>query len=300
MKSIHKIVGLCSAFVLVALGVGASFWSLEKVNNATQAREKIHVVIDLANGLLSDLKDAETGQRGFVLTGDELFLAPYLAVYRDIPDRLETLSQQTQYAEARRHLDVVAPLAKEKLAELSTVIALHRQQNASAALKLIGSGQGKALMDAIRIEMASFIESENIYLARQESELLSSLQRLFMTIISVSLLTIFIALAFVYRFICESRQRFRNLAHVETQSLLKIQEKSNQQLQQINATLQASEEKFAVTLSSIGDAVISTDASARVTLLNPVAEILTGWTLPDQILRWALADYQGMDLRIFF
>jgi two-component system CheB/CheR fusion protein len=60
--------------------------------------------------------------------------------------------------------------------------------------------------------------------------------------------------------------------------LLKIQEQTNKQLQQTNVTLQTSEEKLAVTLNSIGDAVMATDAEGHITLLNPLAERLTGWT----------------------
>ena len=52
-------------------------------------------------------------------------------------------------------------------------------------------------------------------------------------------------------------------------------------VQQTIITLQESQEKLAVTLNSIGDAVIATDAEARVRLMNPVAEQLTGWTLAD-------------------
>ncbi|KAF0190820.1 MAG: PAS/PAC sensor hybrid histidine kinase [Gammaproteobacteria bacterium] len=70
----------------------------------------------------------------------------------------------------------------------------------------------------------------------------------------------------------------RKQVEAEQQRLLEIQEKTNKQLQQANVTLQVSEEKLAVTLNSIGDAVIATDAGARVTLLNPLAEQLTGWT----------------------
>ncbi len=59
--------------------------------------------------------------------------------------------------------------------------------------------------------------------------------------------------------------------------LLEIQEQTNKQLQLANITLQESEEKLSVTLNSIGDAVVTTDAEGRVTLLNPLAEKLTGW-----------------------
>ena len=60
--------------------------------------------------------------------------------------------------------------------------------------------------------------------------------------------------------------------------LLEIQETTNQLLMLANITLQESEEKLAVTLNSIGDAVVTTDAEGCVTLLNPLAEKLTGWT----------------------
>ena len=71
----------------------------------------------------------------------------------------------------------------------------------------------------------------------------------------------------------------RKLIEAERQHLIEIHEATNEQLQKANVTLRESEEKLAVTLNSIGDAVIATDASARVTLLNPLAEKLTGWTL---------------------
>ena len=70
----------------------------------------------------------------------------------------------------------------------------------------------------------------------------------------------------------------RKQVEAERQHLLEVQEATNKQLQQTNLTLQVSEEKLAVTLHSIGDAVIATDAEGRVTLLNPLAQKLTGWT----------------------
>jgi PAS domain S-box-containing protein len=77
----------------------------------------------------------------------------------------------------------------------------------------------------------------------------------------------------------------RKQIEAEKQHLHDIQEETNKQLQQANFTLQVSEEKLAVTLNSIGDAVIATDAEGRVTLLNPLAEKLTGWTRAEAIGR---------------
>ena len=70
----------------------------------------------------------------------------------------------------------------------------------------------------------------------------------------------------------------RKQVEAEKQHLLEVQEETNKQLQQTNIKLQISQERLAVTLNSIGDAVITTDALGRVTLLNPLAEKLTGWT----------------------
>ncbi len=73
----------------------------------------------------------------------------------------------------------------------------------------------------------------------------------------------------------------RKQVEAERHHLLEVQEETNRKLQMANLTLQLSEEKLAVTLNSIGDGVIATDADACVTLLNPLAEHLTGWTLAE-------------------
>ncbi len=70
----------------------------------------------------------------------------------------------------------------------------------------------------------------------------------------------------------------RKQVEEQRQSLLAIQAEMNAQLQLANVALAQSEDQLSVTLNSIGDAVIATDAGARVTLMNPVAEHLTGWT----------------------
>jgi PAS domain S-box-containing protein len=104
-------------------------------------------------------------------------------------------------------------------------------------------------------------------------------------IVAASLFVLLFAFVLAYFIHREAQQRLKNIVHLETQHLLEIQEQTNKKLQQTNVTLQISEAKLAVTLNSIGDAVIATDAEARVTLLNPLAEKLTGWTHVEAIGR---------------
>lgn len=73
----------------------------------------------------------------------------------------------------------------------------------------------------------------------------------------------------------------RKQVEAEREHPLEIQENTNKQLKHANFDLRENEEKLAVTLHSISYGVIATDALGRVTLLNPLAEKLTGWSLVD-------------------
>jgi PAS domain S-box-containing protein len=279
LKATYKTVAwFAAAPLLVALGVVLSFRSFRQIGKAAEDRAHTYVVITKANELLSELKDAETGQRGYLLTGDEAFLEPYLTVRNGIGSHLEELSRITLISAARKHLDAIRPLMDAKLAELSQVIELCRNHDMAAALAIVRSGRGMRLMDSIRSEMMSFIQLEASERAQRDARFQSDMRHMYGLIVAASLSAVLLALAFACLIYREAKQRLKNLVHLETQHLLEAQEATNKQLQQANATLQISEENLAVTLNSIGDAVIATDAEGRVTRLNPLGERLTGWT----------------------
>jgi PAS domain S-box-containing protein len=269
---------LLIATLLAVAGVGLTFWSYKQIAATAEIRKHTSTVISSANNFLSDLKDAETGQRGYLITGDESFLQPYLAVRDNLDGRMQALRQTVQIEKAKEHLDVIVPLLKAKLAELAQVIELRRNHNEAAAQKIVSGGQGKQLMDSIRLEVHHFVEIEEAAYAEGDAQFQSDMRRLFAILVIASVLVILTAIAFVYLVLLQTRQRLKEQVYLETRHLLETQEALNQALQQTNATLQVSEEKLVVTLNSIGDAVIATDAQARVTILNPLAEQLTGWT----------------------
>jgi PAS domain S-box-containing protein len=273
-----NVVALAAATLLVALVAVVSLWAFREIGVAAEARNRTYDLIIRGDGLLSDLIDAETGQRAYALTGDEEFLRSYLTVSASLGNHLQNLRRLTTIDAARTHLDTVAPLIAAKLAEMTQVIELRRKQDLAGVLAIVGGGEGKRLMDSIRAEMGGVIQIERGALVRYEAEFQSNMGYLLATIIAASLSTLLFALSFAYLIYRETQQRLRNLVHLETQHLLEVQEQTNQQLRHTNATLQVSEARLAVTLNSIGDAVVATDAAARVTLLNPLAERLTGWT----------------------
>ena len=285
MKSTYKIIAaLASVALLVALVV-MLFYSFRSISEASKARAHTRAILTSADDLLSSLKDAETGQRVYLLTGNEVFLEPYAVVRDGISNHLDPLRQMTLISAARQHLDAIAPLIDAKMTELSHTIEMRRAHHMTDALAVVASGRGKQLMDSIRTEMKGFIQVEEGARRLDDDKFESNMRGMFSLIVIASLLTLLFALAFAYLIYREMQQRLKNAAHLETLHLLEIKEESNKQLQQANVTLQISEEKLAVTLNSIGDAVIATDAGGGVTLLNPLAEKLTGWTHQSAISR---------------
>ncbi len=279
MTSTHKFFAwLAAAALLVGLGVTISFLSFSQIGDAAEERRHAAAVLRDGKQLLASMVDAETGQRGYLLTGDEAYLEPYLAVRDTVVNRIQALRALTAEPRASQHLDTLAPLANAKLAFMAQAIDLRRSGDLPPALSSPSGAEGQRLMTAIRTEMGAFIGLEEAALAQREAEFQLKMSRLFNSIVVASLLTVLLALAFVYFVYQQMQQRVSNRVHDETRHLLAAQEATNRQLADANGTLQLSEEKLAVTLNSIGDAVIATDLQARVTLLNPLAQRLTGWT----------------------
>ena len=263
---------------MVAFGVVALFWALRNIDRTSAERAHATEMINQTSNLLSELKDAETGQRGYLLTGDEAFLAPYLLVHERLAGQLKELRRVSQNPSVQSHLDAMVPMLDAKLAELDRTIQLRRSNNQTAAVEAVASGQGKRLMDSIRVEMAGVIQQEEAAQSEHDKQFKADMRLLFIGLAIASALTLLLAIAFSYSSYQESQHRLERTLYSENQHRLEMQRVNNEQLLLLNGNLQASEERLSVTLHSIGDGVITTDAAGRVVMLNSVAEQLTGWT----------------------
>src|SRR4051812_2838950 len=181
------VASLIGAALLAALIVLLSFWAFRQIEESVAARLHTYTLISKADALLSDITNAETGQRGYSLTGDEAFLKPYLAVRETIVRDLEELRRLTSVSAAQQRLDMVIPLVAAKLVELSTVIESRRDRKMTSRLAAAGgSSQGLRLMESIGAGMNNYIRIEEAVLEQNDQELRSDMGRLFASIVFAS------------------------------------------------------------------------------------------------------------------
>jgi PAS domain S-box-containing protein len=202
------------------------------------------------------MKDAETGQRGYLLTADADYLNPYNAAIQQLPRDLNALSEMTaDNPEQGKNVERLKQLCEVKLAELRHTIELFQQDRGEEARSVVKSNLGRNTMEEIREVLARMDASERTLLAHRKQMLQNvELKEKIALLIGVGiglLATISFGWA-LYRI-----ERVRERA---------------------DAVIRENEEWLATTLGSIGDAVIATDATGNVQFLNPVAQELTQFT----------------------
>ena len=117
---------IAGAAVLAVLGIVIAFTTFPRLKDAAVLREHSRLMIENAEEFFSDLKDAETAERGFVLTGDARFLELYEKVKDRLQPELDTLRLLAKVPEALARLAVVAPLLTVQLVHFDRVITLRR------------------------------------------------------------------------------------------------------------------------------------------------------------------------------
>ncbi len=214
---------------IIGLTVGIGFFlvtAFAAYTNVVGMRENearirdTHEVLTALDELMIATLDAESGQRGFVITGDDKYLAPYRLAVRDARRSLSSLETLTQASDVQgQSLDTLRSAVDTKLGLAEGAIRTRREQGIVAAIELIDSDRGKIAMDAIRQKVAQMNSEEALERQQRVAELAAAsraaiLSAMITSLIGIALtLAIFIIMARSSRI--RERQSWLQSAHVE-------------------------------------------------------------------------------------
>jgi signal transduction histidine kinase/CheY-like chemotaxis protein/CHASE3 domain sensor protein len=163
---------LLGAFVFFIVTGSIAYVNLQTLREDNQRIVHSGDIIVALGALLSSAQDAETGQRGFLLTRNETYLEPYNAALASIPLNLDELVRLTRDDPMQQaNIPVLKLQLNAKLAELKETIDLQRAQNPGAALSIVDTDRGKIDMDAIRAQIASMNQIEDNQRAARLTEM---------------------------------------------------------------------------------------------------------------------------------
>jgi PAS domain S-box-containing protein len=240
--------------MLVTAVVGA-LGTITLYDSEAQVQHSNDVYASLES-LLALARDAETGQRGFVITGRDDYLEPYLEAEPQIARQLDHLAFLLKGdASQEQHLALLRGQLDQKRRELQRVVDTRRTQGFAAAQAVVLTDTGKAFMDRARATVAQMERHVAAQLAVRQANARRTRDLAVVICLASGALTIVICMSFGYL--------ARRLLHDEA----------------VAARLQFEQkELLEVTLASIGEAVIATDVGGGITFFNGVAQALTGWS----------------------
>lgn len=221
MKDISIKIKMASAFfivliLLLAIGV-VNFRQMNKVvSNSEWVRHSEEVLSEI-NIVLGLIKDTETGQRGFIITGEESYLEPYNTAKENLPSRLENLKALTSdNSNQQKRIAALEKLISQKLDELETTIVLRKKKGFEQAQSVVAGDIGKKIMDEIRSVLSEMeAEEESLLQTRNEQNMQGILvaKGAIIVIILISILLVIIFILTLNRIIAKPLLEITNVAN---------------------------------------------------------------------------------------
>lgn len=183
--------------VVIAFFLTSSLMGYFKIRTLRENSQKVahtHEVIVALGDILALVTDAETGQRGYLLTGDREYLQPYTEALRKIDVRMEDLAkliadnpeQQARFQTLKGDIEV-------KQAELAESVQARRDNGLDAALAIVRSDRGKLAMDTLRQDVALMISVEQSLRNRRLMDAGAAFRTAVWSTVSVSLVGLILA-----------------------------------------------------------------------------------------------------------
>jgi signal transduction histidine kinase len=167
--SIDRVIVLAIAIPMIAL-LFVGFMSYVNITKFIQDNAFVNhtnLIIQKLERLASTVSNAETGQRGFIITGTPSYLDPYYAAVSDIKGQLQDLEKFMPNDIIKENLKPLTNLIDSKFKELNRTILLRQSDGFNAVLPIIQSGRGKNIMDRIRMNIDTIQSQENNLLSSE-------------------------------------------------------------------------------------------------------------------------------------
>jgi CHASE3 domain sensor protein len=165
------LVGFVLAVAAVAFISLLTYRSLQTRSIAAQRVTRTLQVLEQLESILSLVKDAETGERGFLLTGEDPYLEPNINAKAQLPAAFRSARQLVADDQVQQQRLAALELAiNQKLGELDRIIALRRKGDVAAALAAVRTDRGQVSMDRIRSMVTTMEATERTALSSREQE----------------------------------------------------------------------------------------------------------------------------------
>ncbi|MBP6344105.1 MAG: CHASE3 domain-containing protein, partial [Candidatus Omnitrophica bacterium] len=152
-KYLVALIFLAAASLLIA-GIVISYQVGISLLQAQQKMVEQLSIINRISDVMSNIKDVETGQRGYLLTREEPYLEPYKVAIGKLKIELSLLQELAAKGRvSQNQVDRITGLIQQKLDETNLTIDLNRKKGLSSALKIVKNDRGMVLMDQIRAEL---------------------------------------------------------------------------------------------------------------------------------------------------
>ena len=269
-----NVIVLSLAFILLlAILAVAAILAVRQNRAEADVRDSIEAINRL-NLIQAGLLDAETGQRGYILTGEPSYLEPYNRAAPNILGEIRQLQQTKAGVRDAAALATLYQVVEQKLAELQQTIALKQKGEGDAAVARVREGAGKDLMDRARTLLANLFLMETRRLV-DTRDYAAEMDEILQVGIVCAVLVLFVVAFFGLRAI---RQQFQELGRTHSQA-------------------QAANQRFQLLVQGVTDyAIYLLDPLGNITNWNSGAVRIKGYSEDEIVGRHFSEFYTPEDL----